>query len=114
MTDKTTPAPSSEILPTIFALILSLCKCLLRLNFTRFYHRSMTYTLDLSSIDCMSFTLRELAIEVKTFDDCLDLLDERFYFLSTLIIHVEEIPDTPEIIDNSVSIIAHYFVKKNS
>ncbi|CAF1333108.1 unnamed protein product [Rotaria sordida] len=101
--DKTTPSPLPEIRSTMFILILSLCKRLIKLNFTPFYHRSTFYALDLSSIDCMSSTLTELEIYVKTFDDCLYLLDERLNCLSTLKIHVEEIVYTPETIDNTVN-----------
>ena len=114
MNDKTTPSPLPEIRSTMFALILSLCKRLIKLNFTSFYHRSTLCALDLSSIDCTSSTLTELEIYVKTFDDCLYLLDERLNCLSTLEIHVEEIVYTPETIDTTVSIIVHYCVRKKT
>ncbi|CAF4561968.1 unnamed protein product [Rotaria sp. Silwood2] len=112
--DETIPSPLPEIRSTMFALILSLCKRLIKLNFTSFYHRSTFYALDLSSIDCTSSTLTELEIYVKTFDDCLYLLDERLNCLSTLKIHVEEVVYTPETIDNTVSIIVHYCVRKKN
>jgi hypothetical protein len=94
----------------MFAFILSLCKRLIKLDFCQFDHRPTICTLHLSSTNCKSSTLTALKIGVKTFDDCLYLLDGRLSCLSTLIIHVGEIADTLGIIDNTVSIIVNYCV----
>ncbi|CAF3294041.1 unnamed protein product [Rotaria sp. Silwood2] len=99
--DNTTAPPLPENLSTIFALILSLCKGLIELNFCRFYHRSSICTFELSSTNCKSSTLTVLKISVKSFDDCLYLLDGRLNCLSTLIIYVEEIAYTLGTIDNT-------------
>ncbi|CAF3653199.1 unnamed protein product [Rotaria sp. Silwood1] len=100
--DNITALPLRENLSTVFALILSLCKGLIELNFCRFYHRSSICTFELSSTNCKSSTLTVLKISVKSFDDCLYLLDERLNCLSTLIIYVEEIAYTLGTIDNTV------------
>ncbi|CAF3982974.1 unnamed protein product, partial [Rotaria sordida] len=47
--DNTTPPPIPENLSTIFALILSLCKGLIELNFCPFYYRLSICTFELSS-----------------------------------------------------------------
>jgi hypothetical protein len=60
----------------------------------------------------MSSTLNVLKINVKTFDDCLYLLDGRLQFLSKLIIHVAKISYTPRTIDNMVSIILSFAKKQ--
>ncbi|CAF1083417.1 unnamed protein product [Adineta steineri] len=62
--------------------------------------RSTHCTFDLSSINAKSSTLTTLKINVKTFDNCLYLLDGRFNCLSTLIIYVEIISSTSGTIDN--------------
>ncbi|CAF4402070.1 unnamed protein product [Rotaria magnacalcarata] len=89
--DKTTPPPLPENLSTIFVLILSLCKGLIELNFCQFYHRSTACTFELSSTNWKSSTLTVLKITLKSFDDCLYLLDGRLNCLSTLITYVKEI-----------------------
>ncbi|CAM4870442.1 unnamed protein product [Rotaria socialis] len=65
--------PSSETLAMMFALILSLCKQLIKLNF----------------------------LNVKSFDDCLYLLDGRLNCLTKLIIGIKIIADTSGTIDNT-------------
>jgi len=49
---------------------------------------------------------------VKSFDDCLYLLDGRLNCLSTLIIYVHEIAYTIGTIDNTVSIILNYYISR--
>ncbi len=63
-------------------------------------------TFDLSMY-CMSSTLTVLKINVKTFDDCLYLLDGRLDSLLKLIIHVKEISYSTTTIDNMVSVIVN-------
>ena len=103
-----TTSQLSEILSNIFALILSLCKRLINLNFCQlFSHRNSSICIfKLSSTSCISSTLTKLKINVETFDDCLYLLDGRLNCLSTLIIHVKKISFTLSNIDNTVSIIS--------
>ena len=64
--------------------------------------------LQVSSTNWKSSTLTELKIDVKTFDDCLCLLDGRLNCLSSLIIYIREIANTLATIDNTVSIIVNY------
>ncbi|CAF1042146.1 unnamed protein product [Adineta steineri] len=85
----------------IFALILSLCKRLVKLNFYEFFERSIICTFEISSMNCTSSTLTELVIDIKTFDDCLYLLDGRLNCLSKLIIYILEIANTIGTIDNT-------------
>jgi hypothetical protein len=92
----------------MFVLILFLCKRLIKLSFCQLDNRSTFCTFDLSSRNFESSTLTELKINVKTFDDCLYLLDGRFNCLSTLIINVEIISYTSRPIDNKVSMIVNY------
>ena len=108
--EPTTSSP--ETLSTIFALVLSLCKRLIKFNFGFFFHRLPFCTFELSSTNFKSSTLTELKINVKTFDDCLYLLDGRLNCLSTLIIYVKEIAYTLGPIDNTVSIILNYCVSR--
>jgi hypothetical protein len=98
----------------MFALILSLCKRLMKLNFCQLHHHSTFCTFDLLSTNYTSSTLTTLEINVITFDDCLYLLDERLNCLSTLKIHVNEIAYTSGTIDNTVSIIVSYCISKNN
>ncbi len=93
-----------ETLSNIFALVLFLCKRLISINFCQLHHRRTVCTFDLST-NCMSSTVTVLKINVKTFDDCLYLLDGRLDSLSKLIIHVKRIQYTLRTIDNMVSII---------
>ena len=53
----------------------------------------------------VSSTLTKLKINVKTFDDCLYLLDGRFNCLSTLIIDIQKIRPLLANIDNMVKIL---------
>ncbi|CAM4895206.1 unnamed protein product [Rotaria socialis] len=99
LNDKTPPLP--ETLAMIFALILSLCNQIVAVNFCYFFHRSMICTFELSSTDCVSSTLTSLKINVKTFDDCLYLLDGRLNYLLTLFIDVKEIVYTLGAVDNT-------------
>ncbi|CAF2931502.1 unnamed protein product [Rotaria sp. Silwood2] len=108
--DNTTSPPLPETVSTVFALILSLCKQLIKLDFCQFDHRSTICRFDFST-NCKSSSLTTLKIHVKTFDDCLYLLDERLNCLSTLIIHVDEIAYTLETIDNTVSIMSTIVIR---
>ncbi|CAF4344834.1 unnamed protein product [Rotaria socialis] len=99
--DKKTSPSLPRTLSTIFAFVLSLCKRLIKLSFCHLYHHLTNCTFDLSSTNCLSSTLTTLEITVKTFDDCLYLLDERLNCLSTLKIHVDEIAFTSGTIDNT-------------
>ncbi|CAF1127106.1 unnamed protein product [Adineta steineri] len=92
----------SETSSIMFALILSLCKRLVKLNFYEFYERSRICTFEISSMNCTSSTLTELVINIETFDDCLYLLDGRLNCLSKLIINIQEIANTIGTIDNTV------------
>jgi hypothetical protein len=58
--------------------------------------------------------LTTLKINVKTFDDCLYLLDGRFNCLSMLVIEVESIADTLGTSDNTVSILLNSCVSKKN
>ena len=106
--DQTTPGPCPASLSTIFALILSLSKRLIKLNFGHFYHRSALFTFQFSSIDCNSSTLTTLKINVENFDDCLYLLDGRLSSLSTFTVYVDGPVLTSETIDNKVSITSNF------
>jgi hypothetical protein len=53
-----------------------------------------------------------MEINVKTFGDCLYLLDGRFNCLSTLIINIEIISSTSGTIDNTVSIIVNSYLSR--
>ncbi|CAF3724798.1 unnamed protein product [Rotaria sp. Silwood1] len=98
--DKPTK-PSPETFSVILAFILCVCKRLIKLNFCQSYHRSTFCTFELSLTNFKSSILTTLKINVKTFDDCLYLLDGRFNCLSTLIIDVKIIADTLGTIDNT-------------
>jgi len=87
----------------MFALILSISKCLIDLTFTFTQCIGISFS-NLPSTSCVSSTLTKLKIEVNTFDDYLYLLDERLQHLSILIIHIIEITDSSSNIDNTVSI----------
>jgi hypothetical protein len=102
-----------ETLSNIFGLILNLCKRLISINFCQLHYRRTICTFDLS-MNCMSSTLTKLKINVKTFDDCLYLLDGRLDTLSKLIIHVKRISHTSRIIDNTVSVITNCLVLQKS
>ncbi|CAF2723094.1 unnamed protein product [Rotaria sp. Silwood2] len=96
--------PVPETLSVVFALIIFLCKRLNKLNFSQSYGRATYCTFDLSSTNFKSSTLTVLKIYVKTFDDCLYLLDGRFIFLSTLIIKIRTIQETSGTIDNTIKL----------
>ena len=106
--------PSPETLCIMFALILSLCKQLIKLSFCQLDNRSTFCTFDLSSTNFKSSTLTELKIRVENFDDCLCLLDGRFNCLSTLIIHINLISYTSGTIDNKVSRIVNFSVSRKT
>ncbi|CAF3492767.1 unnamed protein product [Rotaria socialis] len=93
--------PSSETLAKMFALILSLCKQLIKLNFCKWIHRALYCTFKLSPINFRSSTLTALKVNVKSFDDCLYLLDGRLNCLSKLSIGITIIADTSGTIDNT-------------
>ncbi len=112
----------SEILSNIFALILSLSKQLISLNFCQLfsYREKPIFISKLSTTNCISLTLTELKINVATFDDCLYLLDGRLDCLSKLIINIEDIRfkrlDTNDKV-NIISIIVHclfYFLDRKN
>ena len=111
---KNTIEHCSKTVSNIFALILSLCKKLIDLNFcdmffTRKYSISVS---DLSATSYISSTLTKLKINVATFNDCLYLLDGRFDCLSTLIINVLNIYYPISDIDKTVSIISMIILEK--
>ncbi|CAF4894152.1 unnamed protein product [Rotaria socialis] len=81
----------------MFALILSISKCLIDLTFTERIQISFS---NLPSTNCVSSTLTKLKINVNTFDDCLYLLDGRLQHLSIMIIDIDEISDSSSNIDN--------------
>jgi len=107
---------SCEVLSSIFVLILSGCKRLISLNFCQlFYDRKTPICVSkLPSTSYMSSILTKLKINVKTFDDCLYLLDGRLDTLSKLIIHVKRISHTSRILDNTVSVITNCLVLQKS
>jgi hypothetical protein len=90
--------------PNIFSFLLSLCKHLVELTFNQylcditleysFYHVPLT--------DCVSSTLTKLEIIVRTFDDCLYILDGRLKCLAVLIINVLKFTTLLTNIDNTV------------
>ncbi|CAF2102204.1 unnamed protein product [Rotaria magnacalcarata] len=91
--------------PTLFALILSLAKCLTDFTFVQCLRDASTNSLfTLFSTNCVSSTLTKLKIDVNTFDDCLYILDGRFDCLSTLIIDIEKIRPLLSIIDTTKKI----------
>ncbi len=96
-----------ETLSNIFTLLLHLCKRLISINFCQLHYRRTMCSFDLSTSNCMSSTLTVLKMNVKTFDDCLYLLDGRLDSLSKLIIHVARITCSSRTIDNMVSIIVN-------
>ncbi len=99
---------ASEILSSIFALILSICQRLINLNFCQlFSDRMITICIhNFPSTSCISSTLTKLKVTVATFDDCLYLLDGHFKCLSTFIIHVEEIWSSVSNKNDKVNIIS--------
>lgn len=90
----------------IFALILSLCKELVDLNFCDvFPTRTRSIVLcGLPQQSYMSSTLIKLKITLSTFYDCLYLLNAHLNSLSTLILTVIAICDLEINLDESVSI----------
>ncbi|CAF4791928.1 unnamed protein product [Rotaria socialis] len=82
----------------MFALILSISKCLIDLTFTERIRISFS---NLPSTSCVFSTLTKLKINVNTFDDCLYLLDRCLQHLSILIIDIAEISDSSSNIDNT-------------
>ena len=101
---------SPETLLAIFTLLLSSCKRLIKLNFGYFFHRLPVCTFDLSSTTLKCSTLSSLKINVKTFDDCLFLLEGRLNCLSKLIINVQIISSISGTIDNTVSLIGYFYL----
>ncbi|CAF4857114.1 unnamed protein product, partial [Rotaria sp. Silwood1] len=97
ITDKIGEIPGGNEL-NMFALILSISKCLIDLTFTRRTEISFS---NLPATSCVSSTLTKLKITVNTFDDCLYLLDACLQQLSILIIHIIEISDSSSNIDNT-------------
>ncbi|CAF1383634.1 unnamed protein product [Rotaria sordida] len=97
ITDKISEIPDGNQL-NMFALILSISKCLIDLTFTQ---RTKISFSNLPSTTCVSSTLTKSNITVNTFDDCLYLLDGCLQHLSILIIHIIEISDSSLNIDNT-------------
>ncbi|CAF1203346.1 unnamed protein product [Rotaria sordida] len=97
ITDKISEIPDGNQL-NMFALILSINKCLIDLTFTQ---RTKISFSNLPSTTCVSSTLTKSNITVNTFDDCLYLLDGCLQHLSILIIHIIEISDSSLNIDNT-------------
>ncbi|CAF4624052.1 unnamed protein product [Rotaria sp. Silwood1] len=97
ITDNISEIPDGNEL-NMFALILSISKCLIDLTFTRRTEISFS---NLPATSCVSSTLTKLKITVNTFDDCLYLLDACLQQLSILIIHIIEISDSSSNIDNT-------------
>jgi hypothetical protein len=97
---------TSEILSSLFILILSGCQRLISLNFCQlFYDRTTPVCINkYPSTSCTSSTLIKLKVNVTTFSDCLYLL-EYLKCLSTLIIDVKIITLTRSVIKN-VNIIS--------
>jgi hypothetical protein len=97
---------TSEILSSLFILILSGCQRLISLNFCQlFYDRTTPICINkYPSTSCTSSTLIKLKVNVTTFSDCLYLL-EYLKCLSTLIIDVKIITLTRSVIKN-VNIIS--------
>ncbi|CAF1462398.1 unnamed protein product [Adineta ricciae] len=84
----------------LFELIISQSKSLLELTF---HQSSQISDRDISISQFSSTnssTLTKLNIELKTFDDCLFLLDGRFPSLSHYIVYIEEISSNLSSIDN--------------
>ncbi|CAF4964886.1 unnamed protein product, partial [Rotaria magnacalcarata] len=98
---KDEPKAPSETLSVMSALILSLCKRLIKLSFCQLFHQLTLCTYELSSTNFKSSTLTSLKMNVKTFDDCLYLIDGHFNCLSTLMIFVKTIAYTSGTIDNT-------------
>ncbi|CAF3401149.1 unnamed protein product [Rotaria sp. Silwood2] len=90
---KTTTEERSEIAPSIFAFILSLCKKLIAVNIHHMFPiRPALFPLfGLLRKSSMPSTLIKLKINVATLFDCLYLLDGLLVCLSTLIVHVNQI-----------------------
>jgi hypothetical protein len=112
--DDFTRTPSSKTVSNIFALILSLCKRLINLNFCEWcrYRSYRVCISKLPSTSCMSSTLTTLTINVATFNDCLHLLDGRLDCLSTLIIDVRKIRIPLPSLENTVSKISITVLRK--
>ncbi|CAF4710705.1 unnamed protein product [Rotaria sp. Silwood1] len=83
----------SEIVSNMFALILSLCKKLIALNFCDMFptrqFQSLIFHVILEIF--ISSTLMKLKINVVSLIDCLYILDGPFVCLSTLIINIGQI-----------------------
>jgi hypothetical protein len=120
----------SEISSNIFALILSLAKRLIHLNFCQLFpHRKVSNSIykllptscylsisvyEIPKTSCMSSSLTELKINVATFDDCLYLLDGHLPCLSKLIINVKEFPDKRSYWNDYVSRISIIVLNKKT
>ncbi|UJR22780.1 hypothetical protein I4U23_025812 [Adineta vaga] len=94
----------SDKLP-LFALILSLGKCLTGFTFVPCIRdASEDLVFNRPSTICVSSTLTNLNINVSSLDDCLYILDGRFHCLSSLIIDIEIIRPNLSIIDTTKEI----------
>ncbi|CAF1672233.1 unnamed protein product, partial [Adineta ricciae] len=82
-----------ETSTNIFALILYLCQRLDSLSYCQlFSYQTIPVFIQISpSINVISSTLTALAINIKTFQCCLRILDGRFACLRTLRVHIERI-----------------------
>ncbi len=104
---KTKTPRWSETVSKIFDLILSLCKKLTVLNFCDMFRKRKCWTpISYRPSGYISSTLIKLKINVASLFDFLFLLDGRLNSLTTLIIHVSDIFETPIDIHHAVSIIS--------
>ncbi|CAF1043060.1 unnamed protein product [Adineta ricciae] len=85
----------SKTVPKIFASIISLCKGLTDLNFCYMFPTGQCelFIYAIPRKSNISSSLTTLKINVKTFIDCVYILDGRFECLSTFIVKVKEIFD---------------------
>ena len=94
MNGKSSAEASRDYLSLMFALTLYMCHRITKVHFCRYFHRSTSRVLRLSSWSAESSTLTELKIKVESYDECLYLFDGRFPSLSTSIIVVQTITET--------------------
>lgn len=102
-------ARTTEIPSAIFGLILNSCQRLVYLNFCDFYRQCTVISILNTPIN-ISSTLTTLKVLVRTFDDCLYLLNGRLTSLSTLIMHVCKVSHLSQSIDNEVSLVSSSYV----
>ncbi|CAF3340005.1 unnamed protein product [Rotaria sp. Silwood2] len=92
-----------------------LCSCIfaqISMKFTNLTHfqfdliNNCIYALELACLpsECYSSSIVHLNLKVKTFNDCLWLLNGHLSQLHTLVVHVEHIHNTSEIINNKKTV----------